>query len=637
VSVPAGATFTWSNSNANIGLAASGTDQITPFNLGNNNTASVITGTISATASLNGCTSVPLTFTISINPTPVITLTPTDPSSCNGTDGSILVNTGAPGSVSWSGTTTGNSGAMNANYTITNLSAGAYDVTFTNSSTGCQSVVVSTSLLNPGAPILDPILDVTQCGGFYTLPVISGSSLLNPLYYTQANGAGGIVSDGTIFEPDTTITLYAFDANGTCTAEQSFTISLTSIPAISNPGNQTACDSYTLGSFSGSNLFSPTYWTQTGGQGTQLNIGDVISTSSTVFIYDQNGTCTSEETFDITIIPTPSITNPGNQSACSTYSLPAIAGSDLSGTQGYFNNSQTQGGTAISGAITSSQTIYIYDANGACSDEESFVVTVNPLPTAAISGGATYCQGDVISDIVASISGTPNFTLNYTLDGVAQTQSGTTTSLTLGNTAGTYLLVSVTDANCTNSVLNSTQTIVINAIPNAPTAGTDTSYCANASPVSLSAQGTGSFTWYSDLALTNEIGTNSTLTPTMNVGTTNYYVTETINGCVGPASLVVVEVENCGIIVPTAFTPDNDLTNDTWILDNIDQIYPKNLVSIYNRWGNLLYQSNAGSYESNPWNGKYNDEDLPVGSYYFIIEFNDDFTDSKTGIVSILK
>jgi hypothetical protein len=34
---------------------------------------------------------------------------------------------------------------------------------------------------------------------------------------------------------------------------------------------------------------------------------------------------------------------------------------------------------------------------------------------------------------------------------------------------------------------------------------------------------------------------------------------------------------------------------------------------------------------------KYNEEELPVGSYYFIIEYNDDFTQSKTGIVSILK
>ena len=183
---------------------------------------------------------------------------------------------------------------------------------------------------------------------------------------------------------------------------------MTSIPVITNPGAQTACDSYTLGTFSGANLFAPTYWTQPGGQGTQLNIGDVISTNSTVYIYDQNGTCTSEESFDITIIQTPSITNPGNQSACASYSLPSISGSNLSGSQGYFTNSQALGGTALSGAITSSQTVYIYDANGACSDEESFVITINPLPTASLSGGDIYCQGDAISAIVASLTGTPN-------------------------------------------------------------------------------------------------------------------------------------------------------------------------------------------------------------------------------------
>ena len=637
VSIPSGANFAWTNSNVGIGLTASGNGQISPFNLGTNTTAGVITGTISATATLNGCTSIPLNFSISINPIPMVTLTPTDPSSCNGTNGSVLVNTGAPGSVSWTGTSSGTSGPMNANYTIINLASGSYDVTFTNSSTGCQSSVVSTNLLNPGSPIINPIADVTQCGGSFTLPAITGTSLINAQYYTQPNGGGGIISEGTLFEPDTIITMYAYDVNGACSVTEPFTISLTSIPVITNPGAQSVCDSYSLGTFSGTNIFSPTYWTQTGGQGTQLNIGDVISTSSTVYIYDQNGACTSEESFDITIIPTPSISNPGNQSACATYVLPIITGTNLSGSQEYFNNSQALGGTSITSAITSSQTVYIFDANGACSDEESFQVTINSLPTASISGGATYCQGDAITDISASVTGTPNFTLNYTLDGVAQTQSGTSTSFTLGSDAGIYVLVAISDANCTNSNLSSTQTIVINAIPNSPIAGTDTLYCTNATPIDLLAQGSGSFTWYSDQTLSNILGTNATLVPAMNLGTTNYYVTETINGCEGPASIIVINVEECGIIIPTAFTPDGDQTNDSWTLQNIDQIYPKNIVSIYNRWGNLIYQSNAGNYESQPWDGKYNDEELPVGSYYFIIEYNDDYTSGKSGIVSILK
>jgi gliding motility-associated-like protein len=122
----------------------------------------------------------------------------------------------------------------------------------------------------------------------------------------------------------------------------------------------------------------------------------------------------------------------------------------------------------------------------------------------------------------------------------------------------------------------------------------------------------------------------------MNLGSTNYYVTETINGCEGPASLVTISVEECDIIVPTAFTPDNDGVNETWVLENIDQIYPENVVSIYNRWGNLIFQSKTGQYETNPWDGKYNNEKMPVGSYYFIIDYNDGQTDNKTGIVTLI-
>jgi gliding motility-associated-like protein len=173
---------------------------------------------------------------------------------------------------------------------------------------------------------------------------------------------------------------------------------------------------------------------------------------------------------------------------------------------------------------------------------------------------------------------------------------------------------------------------VVNSIPSPPIAGEDTIYCANATPIALSVQGSGSFTWYSDQTLTNVIGTNATLTPSMNVGNTNYYVTETINGCEGPASLIVVEVENCGIIVPTAFTPDGDQTNDTWILDNIDQIYPKNLVSIYNRWGNKVFETDK---QNRSWDGRTTSGELCVeGNYFYVIE-----TEEKThkGFVQLIR
>lgn len=91
------------------------------------------------------------------------------------------------------------------------------------------------------------------------------------------------------------------------------------------------------------------------------------------------------------------------------------------------------------------------------------------------------------------------------------------------------------------------------------------------------------------------------------------------------------------IIIPTAFTPDNDGVNDRWVIPNIKNIYPKHLVRIYNRWGTLIYEAPEGKYSTYPWKGIYEDEVLPVGSYYFIIDPNDGVTDVLKGIVSIVR
>ncbi|RCL75621.1 MAG: hypothetical protein DBW72_02950, partial [Flavobacteriales bacterium] len=43
------------------------------------------------------------------------------------------------------------------------------------------------------------------------------------------------------------------------------------------------------------------------------------------------------------------------------------------------------------------------------------------------------------------------------------------------------------------------------------------------------------------------------------------------------------------------------------------------------------------AYSQRPWNGTFNEQELPVASYYFIIEFNDNSKENKTGIISIIR
>jgi gliding motility-associated-like protein len=94
--------------------------------------------------------------------------------------------------------------------------------------------------------------------------------------------------------------------------------------------------------------------------------------------------------------------------------------------------------------------------------------------------------------------------------------------------------------------------------------------------------------------------------------------------------LLVIELD---IFIPTAFTPNGDGVHDTWHIDNMED-YPDVKVSVYNRWGSLLYE--VIDYANNEWNGEYEGETLPVASYYYVIDLGDG-VDPKSGAVSIFK
>jgi gliding motility-associated-like protein len=72
---------------------------------------------------------------------------------------------------------------------------------------------------------------------------------------------------------------------------------------------------------------------------------------------------------------------------------------------------------------------------------------------------------------------------------------------------------------------------------------------------------------------------------------------------------------NQDIIVPDAFSPNGDGQNDTWDIKNLEN-YPNNTVYVYNRYGEKVYSSIGYNV---PWNGRYKGNELPFGTYYYII------------------
>jgi gliding motility-associated-like protein len=235
------------------------------------------------------------------------------------------------------------------------------------------------------------------------------------------------------------------------------------------------------------------------------------------------------------------------------------------------------------------------------------------------------------------VSGSPSFSVNYTLNGVSQELAGVSTTLIpLSNSPGVYVLDSLSDAFCTNSI-SGTQTINLADAPIVPEILGSSEICINSTlpPLTILNVSAG-IRWYADAALTIYLGDYSELLPS-NQTTQTYYATQTWNNCESLPDSFTVTVIQCAIDIPTAFTPNQDGVNDVWTISGLDTQYPKNKVKIFNRWGELLFESLPGTYSSKPWDGSYKSSMLPVASYYYVIDLSDDGSlDPLNGIVSII-
>jgi hypothetical protein len=191
-----------------------------------------------------------------------------------------------------------------------------------------------------------------------------------------------------------------------------------------------------------------------------------------------------------------------------------------------------------------------------CTDTTNCVtVTVNPLPTATISGNSTICSGQTTA-VVINLTGTAPWSITYT-DG--------TTIFTINNISAssyvlplspvattTYSLVSVNDANCPNSATGSA-IVTVNPLPTATISGNAT-ICAGALSPKITfsgANGTAPYTFVyrlnggSPIAITT--GSNSFILPSSNVPGTYVYTLVSVsdaNGCSNPQTGIATVTVN---------------------------------------------------------------------------------------------
>ncbi|MBK9460588.1 MAG: gliding motility-associated C-terminal domain-containing protein [Sphingobacteriales bacterium] len=516
---PAGATYAWTG-----GLAGA-------------NPTGVITGTYSVTVTAaGGCTA---TASATIDPSTAITatVTPTQPT-CGLNNGSILV-TPAGATYAWTG------GLAGAN--PTNVAAGTYTVTVTAAGgcTATASATLNTSSA-PTAPVVTGLnnpycvgetvdaLSVTPNQGgtitWYantdlTLAVATGNTYTPPTGVQAGAVSYWVVEDANGCQSPATQLDVTFEVCVTCNVQTPIGVT-TALTTCEGTTNTAALE---------------------------VTNNDP---NATIHWYDA---ANIEVATGNTFVPT----------TAGTYTAIAIANNDP---------------TCQSPAVTATLTETILGDAGFVYDED------------------TYCQGT--NNITPTITGTSGGTFSATGGLVIDPATGTFNA----TTAGTFTITYDVTGNCP-----ATNTFVVTVIPSVTIAISGNTTINLGENTQLTATGATTYTWTANATLSCTDCAAPVATPTQ---TTTYTVQTAGGECAEPASVtVLVNMPQHLVIIPNAFSPNNDGTNDIFHIGgvNIATIH----LAIYDRWGQKMFEA-EGDIDTF-WDGTYKGFDCELGVYVYYL------------------
>ena len=112
---------------------------------------------------------------------------------------------------------------------------------------------------------------------------------------------------------------------------------------------------------------------------------------------------------------------------------------------------------------------------------------------------------------------------------------------------------------------------------------------------------------------------------------------EFILGCSYSITKTIYVGDTYEIVIPNAFTPNNDGYNDTFRPVYYGFKYLK--MQIFDTWGNLIYNEESTSNELNGWNGRINGKDGENGNYFYQVSGNTHTNEkfSQNGAFTLIK
>jgi gliding motility-associated-like protein len=276
-----------------------------------------------------------------------------------------------------------------------------------------------------------------------------------------------------------------------------------------------------------------------------------VTTTYTVVAND-NGCPGGPAYVTITVVPVPAAPTAGSNSPLCSGSTLNLSASTISGAtynwtgpNGFTSNLQNPSipnvTVAASGTYSVTATV-----SGCTGPVGTVVVTITASPAAPSAGSnSPVCEGQTLNLTASTI---PGATYNWTGPNgfTSTTQNPSLPNVQLVN-AGTYS-VTATVSGCTGPA--GTVTVVVNPVPAAPTAGSNSPLCVGATlNLTASTVPSATYNWTGPNGFTSTLQNPSIVNAQLvNAGT--YSVTVTVSGCTSPAGTTAVTIS----AVPSAPT-----------------------------------------------------------------------------------
>ena len=259
----------------------------------------------------------------------------------------------------------------------------------------------------------------------------------------------------------------------------------------------------------------------------------------------------------------------------------------------------------------------VVTGSSGCIDTTNAII-INPVPSVTVAGDKTViCSGSPVTFTAVATNAGTSPVYRWQVNGQpAGASNAAYSSSTLVSGDAVNCIISATGANTCTGVSN---TVVANVKP-LPVAGaaSDASIQLGQS-ITLQIPVTGdiaSYLWMPPTGLSSDAIAAPVATP---AATTTYMLTATsVDGCTA-TGVITVKVSS-KIMIPGAFTPNDDAHNDVFYIIGGEEGDKIRSFSIYNRSGQKIFdvQNVVPNAPAFGWNGYYKNKKQPPGGYIYI-------------------